>query len=92
MKKYILIEHPKVKKINYYVDAKFFGRGGKFEMQNLEERIKTITKKDDALILAGEKFTKCRIIATDDFLDKIHSILNGYIGAPLKDIENIEIE
>ncbi|MFZ2938552.1 MAG: hypothetical protein WA066_07640 [Candidatus Omnitrophota bacterium] len=91
MKKCILVEYPGVT-VNFYVDAEFFGAGGEFKMQNLEEKIMAITRENDTLILSGEKFTKCRIAAPDDIVDKIHSILNGYIGALLKDIENIEIE
>jgi len=91
MKKCILVEYPGIT-VNFYVDAKFFAPGGEFKMQNFEEKIMTIARVKDALILSGEKFTKCRIAAPDNIVDKIHSILNGYIGAPLKDIENIEIE
>lgn len=91
MKKCILVEYPGVT-ANFYVDAKFFGAGGEFKIPNLEEKIMAITKENGTLILSGEKFTKCRIVAPDDIVDKIHSILNGYIGASLKDIEKIEIE
>ena len=90
MKKYILSDHPEIT-VNFFTGAKSFGTGDKFEMPALEEKIKTIERRNMEIVLKGEKGTNCSIRTTETILDEIQPVLNTYIGRSLRSIENIEI-
>ena len=89
MKKHILADHPEIT-INFYSDPKFFHRNG-FNQEDLEERVKKYERTGGQIIVVGENDTKCSVRAPEIILDKVQFGLKNYIGCPIRNIENIEI-
>lgn len=91
MRKYTLGDYPELT-LDFYTDAKSFGAGTQFDMPDLKEKIKEVDRGNGKITVIGENYTKCSITAPEGILDKIELILKDYIGAPIRDIENIEID
>jgi hypothetical protein len=89
MRKYYLGDHPEIT-ISSPKSAKFFGAGGKFDLPNLEEKIKEVARRNDQIIAIGEKGAQRLITAPSRILDQIQNILKSNIGISLNQIENLE--
>lgn len=90
MKRYCLGDHPEITIIPD-PNAKFFSTGGKFDLPDLEEKIKEVDRRNDKIIIIGESHTRLLITASSRMLDKIQEILENNIGIFLSQIENLEV-
>lgn len=92
MRKYTLGDHPEIT-LDFYADnGKFFGHAYKGNMPDSREKIKEVVRKEGKIIVIGVNYARYGVTTDNTRLDKIEHILKDYIGAPIKDIETIEID
>ena len=90
MKKYCLGNHPEIV-IKPDREAIFFGAGGQFPQDNLEEKIKEVIMGKSGIIVIGEGNSKFLITAPTTLLKSIQKTLEDNIGIPLNLIDNLAI-
>lgn len=89
MKKYCLGNHPEII-ITDLPKANFFGAGGKFDLPNLEDKLKEVIREDGRIVAKGAGPTRCSITAPGRMLDAIQTLLGNNIGIPLNKIGDLE--